>query len=68
MKWVEERALRKLNWKLPPNKNEYNNGNNTSRIYSETLRKLHMNHSRELLVNNQTSNLDSLRKKNSIQY
>ena len=34
-KWAE--ALRKLNWKLPANKNEYNNGNNILRIYSETL-------------------------------
>ena len=32
-------------------KNEYNYGNNISRIYSETLRKLHMNQSRELFVN-----------------
>ena len=39
---------RKLNWKLPTNKKEYNYGNNISRIYSETLLKLHMNKSREL--------------------
>ena len=52
MKWAERRALQKLNWKLPANKNEYTYGNNISRIYSETLQKLHMNQSRELLVNN----------------
>ena len=40
MKWEEGRALQKLNWKLPANKN----GNNILRIYSETLQKLHMNH------------------------
>ena len=33
-------------------KKEYNYGNNILRIYLETLRKLHMNQSRELLVNN----------------
>ena len=36
----------KLNWNLPAQKNEYNYGNNISRIYSE------MNQSRQLLVNN----------------
>ena len=51
MKWAEGRALWKLNWKLPANKNEYNYGN-ISRIYLETLQKLHMNQSRELMVNN----------------
>ena len=50
-KWVEGRAQWKLNWKLTAKKNEYNYGNNISRIYSESLRKLHMNLSRELLVN-----------------
>ena len=52
MKWAEGRALQKLNWKLPANKNKYNYGNNISRIYSETLQKLCINQSRELLVNN----------------
>ena len=51
-KWAEGRALQKLNWKLSAKKNEYNYENNTSRIYLETLWKLHMNQSRELLVNN----------------
>ena len=41
-----------LNWKLPAKKNEYNYGNNISRIYDETLQQLHMNQSRELLVKN----------------
>ena len=48
--WAE--ALWKLNWKLPAKKNEYNYGNNISRIYPEILRKLNLNQSRELLVNN----------------
>ena len=48
MKWEKEKALRKLNWKLPANKNEYTYGNNISRIYSKTLGKLNMNQSREL--------------------
>ena len=47
-KWSE----RKLNWKLPAKKNEYNYGNNNSRIYSETLQKLHMNRSQKLFVIN----------------
>ena len=46
MKWAEGRELRKLNWKLPAKKNEYTNGNNISRIYSENLQKLRMNQSR----------------------
>ena len=37
-------------------KHEYNYGNNISKIYSETLQKLNMNQSQELLVNNKTSN------------
>ena len=52
MKWAEGRAQWKLNWKLTTKKNEYNYGNNILRIYSETLWKLHMNQSRELLANN----------------
>ena len=48
---VNRRALRKLNWKLLAN-NEYNYRNNISRIYSETLWKLHMSQLRELFVNN----------------
>ena len=44
--------MRNLKWKLPAKKNEYNYGNNISRIYSETFQKLHMNESRELLVIN----------------
>ena len=40
--------MQKLNWKLSAKKNEYTFGNNISRIYKETLRKLHMNQSREL--------------------
>ena len=48
----ERRALRKLNWKLPAKKNEYNYENNILSIYLETLQKLHMNQSQELLVNN----------------
>ena len=52
MKWAEGKALRKLIWKLPANKNEYNYGNNILRIYSENLWKLHMIQSRELSVNN----------------
>ena len=51
MKWAEGRAPQKLNWKLPAYKNEYNYGSNISQIYLETLQKLHMNQSRELLVN-----------------
>ena len=35
MKWADGSALRKLNWNLPAQKNEYNYGNNISRIYSE---------------------------------
>ena len=50
-KWPEGRALWKLNWKLPAKKNEYNYGNNISRIYSENLQKLHMNQSRKLFAN-----------------
>ena len=68
MKWTEGRVLRKLNWKLPAKKNEYNYGNNISRIYSDTLRKIHMNQSQELLANNKTSYKDSLHLKNSTQY
>ena len=45
---AEVRALRKLNWKLPANKIEYNYENNILRVYSETLRKLHMNQPWEL--------------------
>ena len=52
MKWAEGRALQKLNWKQPANKNEYTYGNNISKIYLETLRKLHMNQSWELWINN----------------
>ena len=52
MKWTEGRALWKLNWMLPAKKNEYTYQNNISRIYLETLRKLHTNQSQELLVNN----------------
>ena len=51
-KWAEGRALPKLNWKPLDKKNEYNYRNNISRIYLETLQKLHMNQSQELLVNN----------------
>ena len=40
MKWAEGRALPKLNWKLPANKNEYTCGNSASRIYSETLQEV----------------------------
>ena len=46
-KQAEGRALQKLNWKLPTNKNEYNYGNNISRIYLEIRQKLHMNQSWE---------------------
>ena len=46
------KSTAKVNWKLSAKKNEHNYGNNTSRIYSETLRKLHMNQLRGLLVNN----------------
>ena len=35
-----------------PKKNEYNYGNKISRIYTETLRKLRINQSRKLLINN----------------
>ena len=56
MKCAEGRAQRKPNWKLPAKKNEYNYENNIFRIYSENPRNLHMNHSRELLVNKLTSN------------
>ena len=48
MKWAEGRALWKLNWKLPANKNKYIYGNNILRIYLETLLKLHMNQSQKL--------------------
>ena len=44
--------MRKLKWKLPVKKNEYNYRNNIPRIYSETLRNLHMKQSGELFVNN----------------
>ena len=50
--WTEGRALQKLNWKLPAKKNKYTYGNNILRMYSENLRKLHMNQSWKLLVNN----------------
>ena len=50
MKGAERRELRKLNRKLSA-KNEYSYGSNISRIYSEILRKLHMNQSLKLLVN-----------------
>ena len=42
---------------IPAKKDEYNYGNNLSRIYSDPPpRKLRTNQSRELLVNNQISN------------
>ena len=46
MKWTEERAPQKLNWKLSAKKNEYTSGN---KIYTENLRKLRMDQSRKLL-------------------
>ena len=46
-KWSEQKEEQKLNWKLSANKNKYTCGNSILRIYSETLRKLHMNQSRE---------------------
>ena len=49
-KWSEQKE--EYYWKLPAKKIEYNYGNNILRIYSETFRKLRMNQSRELLVNN----------------
>ena len=46
---AEGRALPKLNWKLPAHKIESTCGNSISRIYLETLWKLLMNQSQELL-------------------
>ena len=50
MKEAEGWILRKLNWKLPAQKNEYTCENNISKIYSENLRKLRMNQSQKLFV------------------
>ena len=50
------KSTAKAKLKLPAKKNEYNDGNNISRIYPETLQKLHMKQLRELLENNESEN------------
>ena len=59
--WIESKTVNdvsrrkstaKVKLKATSQEKKSNYENNISRIYSETVRKLHMNQSRELLVNN----------------